>query len=201
MWVIMTQEEKKSKWDEPFIWDWKKVLALITLFLVVGSMIMYVNYKHERRTIKSNDPADTTQFVLSSWDYPDEYGQGIESIYAYENSSGSYVEYPGSPYSSSDNIQLEKNITGYVWLQLICWFNRSHVGIPNIFPQGINRIRHTVNVTQSNGTVVFSQTNFTKTASSQAFDPLWWLRYDVVLAFQPTAGEVYTATISYDIYW
>jgi len=175
-----------------------KLIAVVCAILSLGMATVLVTTNQPTSDTHIEKPV---KFVLSSWDYPDEYGQGIESIYAYENASGSYVEYPGSPYSSSDNIQLEKNLTGYIWLQIICWFNRSHVGIPNIFPQGINRIRHTVNVTQSNGTVVFSQINFTITASSQAFDPLWWIRYDVVLAFQPIAGEVYTATISYDIYW
>jgi hypothetical protein len=196
----MSQEEKKPIWDEPFIWDRKKVLALLFMFLVIGTLIVYVGSKEERRAIKPSD-SNTAQFVISSWSYPDEYGQGIESIYAYENSSGDYVEYPDSPFSPSDNFVLQKNVTGFIFLQIICWFNRTLAGIPNSLPQGLNLIRHTATVTQSNGSVVFSQTNFTKSASSQAGDPLWWLRYDVVLAFVPIAGEIYTASITYEVFY
>jgi hypothetical protein len=174
-----------------------KLIAVVCAILTLGIATVLVVTNHPTTDTQIERPV---KFVLSSWSYPDEYGQGIESIYAYENSSGAYVEYPDSPYYSTDNILFEKNITGYVWLQIYCWFNRSLAGIPNSLPQGLNLIRHTATVTQSNGTVVFSQTNFTKTASSQAGDPIWWLRYEVVLAFVPTMGETYTATITYEVY-
>jgi len=174
-----------------------KLIAVVCAILSLGMATVLVTTNQPTTDTHIEKPV---KFILSSWEYPDEYGQGIESIYAYENASGAYVEYPDSPYYSSDNIQLEKNLTGYVWLQIYCWFNRSLAGIPNSLPQGLILIRHTATVTQSNGTVVFSQINFTKTASNQAFDPLWWIRYDVVLAFIPIAGETYTATITYEVY-
>jgi len=196
----MTQEEKTSKWDEPFIWDWKKVLALITLFLVVGSMIMYVNYKHERRTIKSNGPADTTQFVLSSWDYPDEYGQGIDRIYFSENSTGDWVSVGSPAYPDGRNNIIDWNASVFIRLKVWCWLNSTLVGIDNT-NEGKLYIRHSVTVAQNNGTVVFSQQNFTYSNAYPDADPMFYYSYNVVLNFVPIGGEVYTATISYDIYW
>jgi len=146
-------------------------------------------------------PPAKAQFVLASWDYPDEYGQGIETIYLYQNISGDFVAFTGSPFSSSSNTVYTIEVTGNLWIKTVCWFNRTQAGIPNILSQGLNLIRHNIIVTQFNGTVVFSQENFTKTASSQAGDPLWWLQYEVVLDFIPEYGEVYTAIITYEVFY
>ena len=47
-------------------------------------------------------PPAKAQFTLAGWDYPDTYGQGIESIEVFENSTGSWVQVGGA-YQYSDS--------------------------------------------------------------------------------------------------
>ena len=64
----------------------KRIFASVGLIMLVSIFLIAT-------------PTRGAKFVLAAWDYPDDYGQGIESIYVAHNKSGSFVDFAGSPYS------------------------------------------------------------------------------------------------------
>ena len=140
----------------------------------------------------------TARFVLSSWDYPDEYGQGIEYVKVYQNGTGSYVELSESPINPTDDAELEVDSDGFLQIRVLTWLNKTYCGIANI-GAAYAIFRHSINVTLQ-GENVFSQQNFTKISASGAGDPLFWFYYQVIIDFLPISGRTYVATIEYDLY-
>lgn len=141
---------------------------------------------------------DTVTFALSSWAYPDEYGQYIEGIIVYENSTGSWVQV--AYYTADDTYIFEWNQSVFIKLECVNWLNSTLVGAID-GNDGKNYQRHNVTVT-SLGETVFSQQNFTYVYKDIGIDPpLWLYQYDVVLNFLPQAGEIYTVTITYEVYY
>lgn len=139
------------------------------------------------------------QFVIASWEYPDEYAQGIILIGIEENSSGSWVSI-GPYYDHDDSYIL--NWTVGVAMRLECWtlLNSTLAGIASL-AQGLPIQRHNVIVTDRDGDTVFSQQNFTYVDSYDIDDPLYTYVYRVVLNFLPQHGEYYTVTVNYEIYY
>ena len=187
----------KEQEQKPF-WDKKKILALLILLVMAVAVVIRYDQKYNKSNPISKD--DNPTFVISSWDYPDEYGQGIYEIVLKQNISGSFQFVEGSPVYPTDTRPYVIEPDGNLFLQVYVYFNRSHAGIDNVLAQGLNVIR--LNVTVYNEDIlVFSQQNFTKDASSQAGDPIWWLRYYVYLNFSPIAFSIYTTTITYEVFY
>ena len=139
-----------------------------------------------------------SKFVLSSWDYPDEYGQGIEAFEVYENSTGSFVLYDTYFYSDVTNIEWNESIG--IKLRCYTWFNSTLTGA-STSNEGKLYQRHSVTVTNL-GITVFSKQNFTFVASDTGIDPpMWYYTYDVVLNVLPLVGEIYTVTVTYDVFY
>jgi len=66
------------------LYNRSKILALAVLIcLPLGLLSLPQGITEEI----SKEPA---QFVISGWDYPDEYGQGIYATWFYENSTGAW---------------------------------------------------------------------------------------------------------------
>ena len=186
-------DEKK-----PFTWDKKKVLALLLLVLILGLVFATRGSRVETTpTIQTDNP----KFVLASWDYPDEHGQGIESIYVWHNVSGAWVEFPDSPFYSSDSTEFNATAGENLKVQVYSWLNRSYIGLPEPWNQGHKYIRHSVVVSTSANSSVFSQQNFTYDAFGGTADPVEWYRHTVILDFLPVAGEIYTITIDYEAFF
>lgn len=137
------------------------------------------------------------QFIIASWDYPDEYGQGINVFDIFENSTGSWlIEVTG--YGPSDNYAMEWELGVSIKLRCYTSFNYTLTGASDI-TDGQNYQRHNVTVT-SLGSTVFSQENFTYYSSAPYAD-LYWYNYDVILNFVLVAGAIYTVTVTYEIFW
>lgn len=145
-------------------------------------------------------PPTRAGFVLASWDYPDEYGQGIENFELYENSTGSWVQVGGLyNYTDANIFDWETGVS----IKIICfaWFN-STLSPATTTEEGKDFQRHNVTVTQLNGSTVFSQQDFTYVDVDDTTDPPQWLySYEVILDFIPDAGEYYTVTIIYEVYY
>ena len=146
----------------------------------------------------------SSQFVIASWDYPDEYGQGIESLEVFSNQTGSWLpaNWAGDAereyFESSD---FDWNASIFIKLSCWTWFNSTLTGATD-WEDGENYHRHRVDVTTINGTVVFSQQNFTFASAFPAIDPpMWYYEYEVILNFLPIAGEIYTVIVTYEIFW
>ena len=147
--------------------------------------------------VVSDTPAKA-QFVLASWDYPDEYGQGIDLFGFYENSTGSWLSY-GDAYEPDQSYTIDWNNSVFIKLRCYAFFNSTLTGAIDV-ADGKNYLRHRVNVT-SLGTSVFSQQNFTYYSNSTILAPMWYYGYEVVLNFLPIGGEIYTVTVDYEIFY
>lgn len=145
-------------------------------------------------------PPARARFVLASWTFPDQYGQGINDFDVYENSTGSWVNVGGPTEYDESGI-----FEWYGWygsIKLKCWtyFNSTltEAGSTN---EGKLYQRHNVTVTDLNDTIVFSQQNFTYSNVYTEEAPMWIYVYEVVLNFLPETGEYYTVTVVYEIFW
>jgi len=146
------------------------------------------------------DPYTQPRFVIASWDFPDEYGQGIEGFFLYGNSSGSWVSVDGYYTYDDDNI-FNWTVGEAIKLECYTWFSSTLTGATSA-ANGKNFQRHNVNVRNGLGETVFSKQNFTYYSCDTGIDPpLWFYEYYVVLNFLPVFGEYYTVTITYEVFW
>jgi len=171
-----------------------KILALaVLLCLPLGLLVSIPQYTEENNK-------EPPKFIISGWSYPDEYGQGIESIEIFENSTGIWDQVNGG-YGYEDNYAIEWNTSIAIKISVWTWFNSTLTGAIDE-NEGKNYQRHNVTVTNTNGTVVFSQNNFTYAYSDDSIDPpMWFYEYEIVLNFLPEMGEIYTATITYEVFY
>ena len=168
----------------------KKISVLVVL---VVSMMLIVPIQ----------PAKA-QFVLASWAFPDEYGQGVDKISVYSNQTGSWVLANWAGDASRDydeSSEFDWNASIFIRLNVWTWFNSTLTGAPS-WEEGKKYQRHSVTVNTNNGTQIFSQQNFTFASCFPAINPpLWYYEYKVVLNFLPVSGEIYTVTIDYEIFY
>ncbi len=162
-------------------------LAIIAMFTVT---ILFVSI-----------PPARAQFIIAGWDYPDEYGQGIVNFEVWGNATGSWMLSTSYAHSDSGGIEWYPNAS----IKLICntWFNSTLTGASDV-ADGKNLQRHSVVVTssESRGTSVFSQQNFTYIFGEDAIDPpMWYYGYYVVLNFLPVSGVLYTVTVTYEVFY
>lgn len=141
------------------------------------------------------------QFVLSAdWGYPDEYGQGIDRIRLYENSTGSWVAVSGGDWTYTDTVEaIEWQAGTAMKLRVYTWFNSTLTGAATSTAGQLYQ-RHNVTVTNRQGDTVFSQANFTLQNVNEDYDPMWYYGYEVILNFLPAALQHYTVTITYEVY-
>ena len=182
---------------KPFILDKKKVLALLILVLTIS--IVLVSRGSRVETIESIPSAteDNPKFVLAEWDFPDEYGQGIDTITVYGNSTGSWVSVGNYEYDEVSSLEWNESVG--IKLKVWTWFNSTLTGVGST-NEGKLYQRHSVNVTNL-GTTVFSQQNFTYSNVYTDSAPMWYYVYEVVLNFLPVGGEIYSVVVTYEIFW
>jgi hypothetical protein len=140
------------------------------------------------------------KFIISSWSFPDEYGQGIGGIHVYENSTGAWLDHDPSYLSPNEGLAVEIFLNGSLKLQIFSYINKTLVGFSTT-NEGKNHIRHNITIMDTNDTVVFSQQNFTYFTIYTGYDPIYLYSYTVILNFVPTSGQIYIATITYEIFW
>lgn len=147
------------------------------------------------------------QFVIAEWDYPDQYGQGISGMKFWENSTGSWLPAPYyidlgqfyyvNPYISDYTYNISAGVALKVRVDSL--LNNTLVGADDL-ADGRNYHRH--NVTVSNlGNIIFSQSNFTYEDSSDASAPMYYYEYYAILNFIAVSGQVYTVTVTYEVFY
>ncbi len=161
-----------------------KKICLFTVLMVLTLLVLPIQ------------PAKA-QFVLAEWDYPDEYGQGINLFAFYENSSGSWLSF-GDAYEPDQSYIVDWNISGFIKLRCYAFFNSTLTGAADV-EDGKNYLRHNVTVTSA-GTTVFNQQNFTYYSNTTIEDPMWYYGYEVILNFIPVSG-IYTVTVIYEVFY
>ncbi len=150
----------------------------------------------------STIPPAKAQFVLASWDYPDEYGQGIYSITPDENSSGywSHIESsPGFIYSDSENNSFVVDAGISIRLDVRVFVNYTFLGVSD--PDTLNYIRLNVTVL-SLGDTIFSIQNMTyNSVGGDIGDGIWWYSFVDVLNFLTVSGTIYMTTVTYEVFY
>ena len=179
----------------------------IGIILIVLTMLLLV----------SSTPPARAQFVLASWDNPDEYGQGIDGVRFYENSTSAWLAAPwythyypdyheelGTFYYlgyEQDNYFLNWSAGVCMKLRVYDWINMTLVGAETV-EQGKNFLRNSVSVTLASE-IVFSQQNFTFYSCGwiPEYGDIAVYQYEVILDFLPSTGGIYTLTITYEIFF
>jgi hypothetical protein len=145
------------------------------------------------------EPAKAATFEIASWDYPDEYGNGIWVVRIFENSSGAWMHYDFSYYDDSG--VYEWNSTQGIMLHIYCMANNTLVGAAG-YADGVDSIRLNVTVTDLGGETVFADEATTLTGfDSTTYNPIWLYVYEIVLDFAPVDGNYYAVSITYELWW
>lgn len=141
-------------------------------------------------------PTEGATFIIAEWDYPDEYGQGIEGFEFYENTTGSWVQVGGYRWHNATSTYT----WNYTYIKLRCWtyFNSTLTGAGST-AEGQLLQRHNITVSFE-GETVFEQNNFTYATVSTAAAPMWWYCYEVVINAQMFVG-VYVVVVDYEIFY
>ena len=173
-----------------------RVYLLIVILLASMFVLALAPNRQETKT-------ESAKFVLSGWTYPDDYGQGISSIYLHENSTGSWVAVLDPAFilpSDSSTIEIP-NVTENTALRLQPSVRINHtLHDLNTIEEAYNIIRLDITVSCL-GEVIFSKQNLTlEGAYGDATATTWWISYEVIIDVLIVAGEIYTATLGYEIY-
>jgi len=163
------------------------------------------------------EPLAKAKFVISGWDYPDEYDQGLFGMKFWENSTGDWVAAPWYTHyypdyheelaafyycTSSMSDYYTYNVTGGASLKMRVdtTLNATLTGATDL-EDGRNYFRTNVTVT-SLGIIVFSQQNLTSLVTEDDLsDPIYYYEYDVVLNFILESGQFYTVTVIYEVFY
>jgi hypothetical protein len=136
------------------------------------------------------------QFIVASWEYPDEYGQGISTIMLYED--GDLEGFCNYNNASNEFIISEgDNIT----LRVTTYINQTVVGVGTV-EAGKAYIRHSIVISTPSNSSFFSQQNFTY-YSGALVPPTNRIvyTYTVWLNVVWVAGTTYTATITFEVFY
>ena len=181
---------------------------IITIMVVTLSVLVGSNYPSKNIV---EEPEQSAQFIIASWDYPDEYGQGIYQVRFYENSTGSWVAAPwyyvggeldGLPFyplHSYDPYILNWSEGVAMKLRVYSLFNQT-LAEAGSTAEGQRYLRHDVTVSDGYG-IVFSQENFTYYDVTEFGAEPYAYEYEVILNFLPVGGETYTTTITYEVFY
>ena len=179
---------------------YRKVKALIiSLCALSGFIVSILLLPGTSLIVAPKQFEGQAKFRLASWSYGDGYGQGIDGFFIYENSTGSWNIVDGYVSNTDPGVF---NWTAGVAVKLDCWtgFNSTLTGAATT-AEGKNYQRHNVTVKNFEGTTVFSKQNFTYYSVDIEYTPMWLYEYYVVLNFLPLAGEYYTVTVTYDVFY
>ena len=174
----------------------RRIAVCVSIIMMLTLSVLVASNHPPESTVKELE--QSAKFVIASWDYPDEYGQGIDAIEVYENSTGSFVLFETYAYDD-DTSNIDWNESVAIKLRVYTWFNSTLTGVSTT-NEGKLYQRHSVTVTNL-GSTIFSQQNFTYFYSDQIEPFVWYYGYEVVLNFLPVAGEIYTVVVTYEIYW
>ena len=139
-------------------------------------------------------------FLVNFWNFPDEYGQGIDEYLLYENSTGSWVPFDGGYCTDNPIHNFQWNASNArLKIYVSAWLNMTLTGASD-GNDGKRYHRHSISVTRL-GSIIFSQQNFTYVEHGVLLGTLRNYGYEVVLSFLPMDGQVYRVTITYEVFY
>ena len=178
----------------------KKINVLVLIMILTLSVLVVSNQPPKSVVEELEQPA---KFVIASWDFPDEYGQGIYGFFIKENSTGSFLNIRESIFLSSEEMIIEVNESIAIKLDVRVQLNYTLLGLshPADIELGINYFRLGVTVTSA-GQPVFSQQNFTYDDLNGLVETgIWYFSEEVILNFITVVGEIYTVTVIYEVFY
>lgn len=175
----------------------KLISATVAVFVTV-SLVVLTNQSipQEQEQIVQQNP----KFAISSWDYPDAYGQGIDQLRVYENSTGSWVLVTDGDVDYDETVTFEWTVGVGIKINCYTYFNSTFIGAGST-NEGKLYQQHNVTVTNQYDTVVYSLQNFTYSNANTEGDPMWYYTYYVILNFALAYGAFYTVTIIYELFY
>ena len=96
-------------------------------------------------------------------------------------------------------LEIDGTVTN-ITLLVDCWLNSTTYGVSTI-AEGKNIIRQNITVTSANNTVVFSQANLTYISGADYGDNVFLYQYSVQVDFTLIVGEIYTVTVTYEVFY
>lgn len=147
------------------------------------------------------------KFVIASWDYPDEYGQGIETIYYQVRWENDTVKEWGYTYpNGTQTFEVPPN--GTVYLRFTAWVNGTQHGI-SAQAEAQNFIRYDIDITNVRTHVLTTQ-NFTYDGVSGDDAPMYKVYHLIYLSGWHgsatekmtngfVAGQIYAAAVNCEI--
>jgi hypothetical protein len=175
----------------------KKAFSIIVILCICLSLLVFVPQA------KANP-----KFIIADWDDVDEYGQGINAFSIYENSTGSWVWYYGwnGTVALDANYNVTSFTTSFNWtiglgikLLVGCWLNTTQTGVTDE-AEALNVIRVNCTVSALDG-IVWSKDNMTFSYKLTIYHPMWYMVYGDTLEVLPAQGNVYTVTVTYEVFW
>jgi len=146
------------------------------------------------------------QVVLSGSGYPDGYGQGIEVIYLYENSTGSWVAILDPAFlifpADNDKTNIEMNYSANTAIKLLVGCNINHTLLSlSTHQEALDIMRTNLTMTYL-GVNVFSKNNLTWDGGTVWNDTAstWQFFYEIVINVLIEVGFIYEILITYEIY-
>ena len=167
-----------------------RTVAIISLLLILFIL-----------PIATPQKAESAKFILSSWSYPDEYGQGIEFVTVYQNVSGSWELLSDGNIipTASTAFEINETITG-IKIRVRCWLNNTMVGASDI-TDSKKYIRHNATLFLAGGIdPVYSLENFTFETGGSGYYPMYWYDYNGTIPFDFASGMTYILYVNCEIY-
>lgn len=171
------------------------ICVLIATTLILASVVFETPVFETPQS--NNIPGPKATMILSAYPTADSYGQGIDRIYVLVNGyyNKTAYDYQG-PWNNTIEVAPEDNVT----LTVYVWMNSTLTGSATI-QEHLNAVKLHISVKAGNGTEVFAKQNFTYHGPMAAMGAMVNIHYDVYLDFVPTVGDIYTGTITYEVYY
>jgi len=163
--------------------------------------------------VRSPSPTHA-RFIIASqtWNYPDEYGQGIEYVYFINNIEGvaynwSYQFWNGTERDSSGNpAGLEFRHGCDISLLARVWLNGTQTGYS--YADGRDLYTRVGLEVFHLDILLFAQENMSQAGGSQTDDPMWQYDFTFLLNGDPQyygpdyqGGLIYTVVFTYEIFF
>jgi len=123
-------------------------------------------------------------------------GLGKIDVYVDEVFSQTLYDIDGG---SNPILDIDLPVTN-ITLVVDCWLNSTTYDFSTTI-EGKNIIRHNITVMSRNETVVFSQTNLTYVSGADYGDDVFWYQYSIQIDFTLIYGEIYTVTVTYEVFY
>ena len=186
-----------SRKGKPLIIGLFTILILMVSVLLASGIALIVLPHPPETTIEPT--FGESRFTIASWSFPDSYGQGIYEMLIDTNASGSWVT-RYYLWSTNTTGPLGWNASEGMRICVSTLVNKSLTGVTTI-DQAKLIVRHSVTVLDWTGALVYFKQNFTYTGYNTYFSGRYNMAYVQVLNFLPALGELYTVTVTYQIYW